>query len=86
MLRWLPAAALFGVLELIHLTVVVFIALVLVQAILSWVNPYSPIGQPVSQFTRPLLDPLRRFIPPLGMIDLTPLVAILLLQLILIFL
>lgn len=60
-------------------------ALVL-QAVLSWVAPYSALGQPLQQFTRPILAPLRRFVPPVGMFDLTPLVAILLLQLILIFL
>lgn len=79
---------LFGqaLLATLRLSVYLMIGALIVQAVLSWVNPYSPLGQPVSQFTRPLLDPLRRFIPPLGMIDLTPLVAILLLQLILIFL
>lgn len=76
-LRWLPAAALFGVLELIHLTVVVFIALVLVQAILSWVNPYAPLARPVAELTEPILAPLRRIVPTISGIDLSPLVALL---------
>ena len=70
----------------LRLAVYLMIGALIVQAVLSWINPYSPFAQPVSQFTRPLLAPLRRFIPPLGMIDLSPLVAILLLQVILIFL
>ena len=52
---------------------------------LSWVNPYSPLGPVVHQFTRPLLAPIQRFVPPIANIDLSPLVAILALQLVLIF-
>ena len=75
-----------GMLSILRLCVYLFIGLLIAQAILSWVNPYSAIAQPLNQFTRPLLAPLRRIIPQVGMFDLTPLVAILLLQLILIFL
>lgn len=82
-LRWLPAAALFGVLELIHLTVVVFLALVLVQAILSWVNPYSPLARPVAELTQPILAPLQRIIPTISGIDLSPLAALLIGQVLL---
>lgn len=70
----------------LRLTVYLMIWALVLQAVLSWVNPYSAIAQPLNQFTRPLLAPLRRIIPQVGMFDLTPLVAILLLQLILIFL
>lgn len=82
-LRWLPAAALFGVLELIHLTLEVFLALVLLQAILSWVNPYSPLGRPVAELTQPILAPLQRVIPTVSGIDLAPLAALLIGQVLL---
>ena len=62
-----------------------FGALIL-QAVLSWVNPYSPLAAPANQLTRPLLDPIRRIIPTISGIDLSPLVAILLLQMALMFL
>ena len=62
----------------LRLAIYLMIGALVVQAVLSWINPYSPYAQPVSQFTRPLLAPLQRFIPPLGMIDLSPLIAILL--------
>ena len=75
-----------AVLATLRLGVYLMIGALVLQAVLSWINPYSPFSQPVHQFTRPLLAPLQRIIPPLGMIDLSPLVAILLLQLILIFL
>ena len=70
----------------LRLCIYLMIGALILQAVLSWINPYSPFAAPVGQFTRPLLAPLRRFIPPLGMIDLSPLIALLVLQLILIFL
>jgi YggT family protein len=52
------------------------------RAILSWFNmdPRSPLIQILDTVTEPVLDPIRRIMPRLGMIDLSPLVAILLLQ------
>lgn len=71
---------------LLRLLVYLFIGALLVQAILSWVNPYSPIARPLSQFTSPILDPIRRIIPPIAGVDLSPLVVLLAAQLVLIFL
>lgn len=56
------------------------IGALILQAILSWVNPYSPISQPVHQISEPILAPIRRVLPLIGNIDLSPLVAIVLLQ------
>lgn len=55
---------------------------ILARVLLSWfnVNPYNPIVSFLYQVTEPILGPLRRYIPPLGMIDITPIVAIILLQ------
>jgi YggT family protein len=52
------------------------------RAILSWFNmdPRSPLIQVLDSVTQPILEPIRRIMPRLGMIDLSPLVAILLLQ------
>ncbi|MXX53453.1 MAG: YggT family protein [Dehalococcoidia bacterium] len=54
---------------------------------MSWVTmfaPDSPIVESINgvlkQMTEPVLGPLRRVVPPLGMFDLTPMVALLLLQ------
>ena len=54
------------------------------RAILSWVvrDPYNPIAQALDAITEPILQPLRQIIPRMGMIDLTPLVAIILLSVI----
>jgi len=66
--------------------VYILIGALILQAVLSWVNPYSPLSAPAYQLTRPLLDPIRRILPTISGIDLSPLVAILLLQAALMFL
>lgn len=48
----------------------------LIQAILSWVNPMAPIMPVLSTLTAPLLDPIRRVLPNLGGLDLSPLVLL----------
>jgi len=54
------------------------------EALLSWINPHTPLAGLLAAVTRPFLMPLRRRIPPLGNIDLTVLVLIIVCQLILI--
>lgn len=50
---------------------------ILVRSLLSWfpVDPNGPIVQAVAAITDPILEPLRRVIPPIGAIDFTPLIA-----------
>jgi YggT family protein len=85
----LPSGGVFSVLlfiafaRLLRLSIYLLIGVVLVQAILSWVNPYHPIAPFFDTLTRPFLKPLRRFIPPVGGVDLSPLVILILCQLIL---
>ncbi|MDR2508453.1 MAG: YggT family protein [Candidatus Accumulibacter sp.] len=62
------------------------IALLLLHALLSWTNPYSPAGEPIARLTRPFLRPIRRFIPLIANIDLSPLIAFVLARFFLIFL
>jgi YggT family protein len=57
-----------------------FIILIIIEAILSWVNPRAELAPFIRALNEPLLRPLRRVVPLLGNIDLSPLVAILLLQ------
>ncbi len=56
---------------------------ILIRAVLSWVqpDPRNPIVQFLERVTGPILYPLQRIIPPLGGIDLSPLVAMLLIEL-----
>jgi len=57
--------------------------IIFIRAILSWfVRPYDPIMVFFYRLTEPILAPLRRIIPRIGMIDITPMVAIFILLLI----
>jgi len=76
----------FAVRTLLRLAIYIVIGALVVQAVLSWINPHSPLAAPASQLTSPILDPIRRFVPLVSGIDLSPLVAILLLQAVLMFL
>lgn len=56
--------------------------LVLVSVILSYfMDPYHPIRRGVDNIVEPMLAPIRRFVPLVGMLDFSPLVLILLIQL-----
>lgn len=52
----------------------------LIQAVLSWVNPMAPVMPLLNTLTAPLLDPIRRMLPNLGGLDLSPLVLLLVAQ------
>jgi len=74
----LPLLSLFG---LMQLAVSGLTALLVVYAVLSWVPGASPLLKDlVDRLSEPLVRPLRRFIPLVGGVDLSPLVAIVLLQ------
>ncbi len=57
-----------------------FMALLIVEAIFSWVNPHAPLAPFVRALNEPLLRHLRRVVPLLGGLDLSMLVALILLQ------
>lgn len=63
----------------------VMVIVIIVQAVLSWVAPDGPLAGLLNALTFPFLRPLRRYIKPVGgVLDLTPLILIVILQLILI--
>jgi YggT family protein len=57
---------------------------IFIRVLLSWfpIDPRNPLVTLLFDVTEPILDPLRRVIPRLGMIDITPFVAIILIQVI----
>ena len=57
-----------------------FMGLILIGAVFSWINPHAPMAPFIASLSEPLLRPLRRIIPLVGNIDLSPLAALLLLQ------
>jgi len=71
---------------LVRYSLYILIFAVFIQALLSWVNPDAPVMPVFNAVTRPFLRPLRRFIPPVGQVDLTPLALLLILWVLLILL
>jgi YggT family protein len=72
-----PVLALFG---LVRLTISGAVGLVIVYAILSWVNADSPMTDVIDRLAAPLLRPFRRLIPLVGGFDLSPLALLIVLQ------
>lgn len=72
-----------SVAELLQLLINVFFWAVLIQVILSWVNPnpYNPAVVLVRQLTEPVMRPARRLLPPISGIDLSPILVLIALQL-----
>ena len=58
----------------------VLMGVVIIHVVTSWVGQGSPMGPVVDALAKPLYRPFRRFIPPMGNIDLTPLVVVVLIQ------
>ncbi len=82
----LPPALLAAVLTVLKWAFNVILWATLIQAILSWVNPLAPIMPVLHTLTAPLLDPIRRIMPNLGGLDLSPLVLLVLAQVAMMFL
>lgn len=74
---------LLALIELIRMTLYIIMVMIIVQAILSWINPYSPLAPILDSFTRPILGIFQRRIPTIANVDLSPLFAIIVVQLLL---
>jgi YggT family protein len=70
--------------DLLRYSLYILVFAVIVQALLSWINPYTPLAPVFDTLTRPFLRPLRRFVPLAGNIDLTPLILLVILYVLLI--
>jgi len=80
----LPAFLLLALAAALRLALYLLIGFVLLQAVLSWVNPFSPHAPLFYALARPILKPFQKLIPPIGGVDLTPMVALIVVQLLLI--
>jgi len=79
----IPALLFLAFVVLIRLSIYLLIAAVLVQAILSWVSPYHPMMPLFDTLTKPFLRPVRKVLPLVGGVDLSPLVVLIVCQLVL---
>lgn len=75
---------LLAVAKTLSLLVNIFLFSIIIQAVISWINPgsYNPIIGLLHQLTAPILNPVRRFVPPISGLDLSPMVAIIVLYLV----
>lgn len=79
----LGGLALLAVVKVLRLLVYLVMGAVLIQAILSWVSPYSPVMPLLAAMSRPWLRVFQRRIPPVGNVDLSPLFVLVACQLVL---
>jgi YggT family protein len=79
-----PGFLLFTLAACLKLAIYITMGLIFIQAVFSWVNPFSPVAPVFYAMAKPILAPFQRFIPVIGGFDLSPLAAFILLQLLLI--
>ena len=70
--------------DLVRYSIYILVFAVFVQVAISWINPDAPLGPLFDLVTRPFLRPVRRYVPPVGRVDLSPLVLLVILYVVLI--
>ena len=73
---------LYAVFRFLNWIIYGFMGLLIIEVVFSWINPHAPLAPFIRALNDPLLRPLRRVIPPVGGLDLSVLVALILLQII----
>ena len=68
-----------AVFQILQAILSIYFWIVIARALISWVNPdpYNPIVRFLIQVTEPVLSRIRRFVPPFGSLDLSPIVLFL---------
>ena len=63
--------------ELIELVINIFLFAILIQVILSWINPgtYNPVSTLIYNITQPVMRPARNLLPPISGLDLSPMLV-----------
>ena len=70
--------------KLVKISVYLLMSALVAQAILSWVNPYTPLAPLLAAITQRFLRPLQRVLPLIGNVDLSPLILLVVCQIILV--
>jgi len=73
-----PGVIPWAIAELVSLWINIYIFGIIILAVISWINPmgYNPIVGLLGQLTNPIMQPIRRFIPPMSGLDLSPMFAL----------
>lgn len=81
---FLPGLLALAAVKLLKISLYFLMAAVFIQAILSWVNPHTPLAPMLSAIVGRFVRPLRRIVPLIGGIDLSPMLLFIICQLIVI--
>jgi YggT family protein len=76
----LAVMALLAPVLLLKIGLYIVMVAIIVQVVLSWVNPHSPVMPVLNSLSRPFLRVFQRRIPPIGNVDLSPLFALVVIQ------
>jgi YggT family protein len=79
----LVAIAAIAAIDIAKLAIYIVMVAVVLQAVLSWVNPYIPLAPLLASVTRPFLRPFQKLVPPIANVDLSPLFVLISCQLLL---
>lgn len=71
-----------GLAELVALLIQLYSIIILARVLMSWVqiDPYSPLARTIYNLTEPVLAPIRELLPPAAGLDFSPIIAMILLQ------
>jgi len=74
----IPSLIIISLYDFISLLFDIFIFAIFLQAILSWINPdpYNPVSSILNSLTMPILAPVKRLLPDMGGIDISPIFAL----------
>lgn len=77
---FLIANLIVAIARVIEIFLGIFWWLLLIRVLVSWVSPspFNPLVQFLYRTTEPILDPIRRFLPRMGMVDFSPIIAFIL--------
>jgi len=68
--------------QVVNIFAEILILVIILSVIFSYfMDPYHPVRRGVNNIVEPMLAPIRRVVPPVGMIDFSPLILIILIQL-----
>jgi YggT family protein len=77
------AIAFLAAIKLLKISIYILLGAVFIQAILSWISPHTPLAPVLSRLTDPFLLPLRRVVPLVSNVDLSPLLLFIICELVL---
>ena len=77
------ALAAVAAVDLLRYSLYILVFALIVQVLMSWINPYAPLAPIFDAAVRPFVRPIRRLVPPIAGIDLSPAILFILLQVLL---